>query len=199
MLRPCVRLYQQHSAFKAEPRKACPVSLTKLPPNSPVLHSVSVSRLLLSHAHCSAQNAKTFSTSCVLCDIVEEQAEDEEKKLMKFENGEKAQVIMDASFKDLMAMAPKVQSGFQACLILQRLSALHRDGETLSMDGETLLQDPRLSKVTHLVDQDIMRLSPKVVLATLQALYEITTTDVYLIKSLITQVRWFLPELGTCI
>ena len=107
---------------------------------------------------------------------------------MKFANGEKAQVISLASFENLMELAPKVESGYQACLILQKLSALHREGETRSVDGETLLQDPRLSKVSLLVDQNVMRMSPKVVLATLQALYEMTAADGFVVKSLITQV-----------
>ena len=182
-----MRFFQQQSAFKTEVHKPSLVSLTELS-SSHIFQIIAVSPSFLSHAHFGIQNTRKISTSCVLCDVVEEQAEDEEKKMLTFENGEKAQVILRASFEDLMIMVPKVESGFQACLILQQLSALHKEGKTLSMDGETLLQDPRLNKVSQLVDRNIMRLSPKVVLATLQALYEITATDVYIIKSLITQV-----------
>ena len=70
---------------------------------------------------------------------MQEPAEDAEKKLLKFENGEKAQAIMSASFEELMKLASKVESGFLACLVLQRLSALCREEGGETDDGHILM------------------------------------------------------------
>lgn len=189
ILGPCLRLYQNHHP------SPCGFAGTLTDNPKQVFTSVSTpstSQTVCFASHSGPQGTKAFSTSCTFCDIVREQAEEVEKKSLKFENGEKVQAFSTASFENLISLAQKVESGHQALLILQRLCVLHKEGKTQCADGEILLQDARLSKVSQVLDEQIMRLSPKVLITTLKALYEVSDADVYIVKTLATQVGWLL-------
>ncbi|KAK7093056.1 FAST kinase domain-containing protein 4-like [Littorina saxatilis] len=192
ILGPCLRLYQNHHP------SPCGFAGTLTDNPKQVFTSVSTpstSQTVYFASHSGPQGTKAFSTSCTFCDIVREQAEEVEKKSLKFENGEKVQAFSTASFENLISLAQKVESGHQALLILQRLCVLHKEGKTQCADGEILLQDARLSKVSQVLDEQIMRLSPKVLITTLKALYEVSDADVYIVKTLATQLLWLLRRL----
>ncbi|XP_076436977.1 FAST kinase domain-containing protein 4-like [Babylonia areolata] len=200
MLRPCLRFSLQYSAsrsnacgVKCEMQMASPAPSMHLSV-SPCAGSAVVSSRPGPESFCS-HRSRPFFTSSSISDAAQHEVEDAAIKALKFKNGEKVQAILSASFEELMTMAEKADSAFMACVMLQRLSALHKEGRTMGVEGDAVLKDSRLSGVSRVIDEGITRLSPRAILTTLQGLYEMTPTDVYIIKSLATQVVWLMRRM----
>ncbi|KAK7480972.1 hypothetical protein BaRGS_00027787 [Batillaria attramentaria] len=186
LLRPCVRLYQcQHSSATSSPALQPPVTSTLTQasylgqPDHPCLYYHSF---------------RFISNSCMLCDTKQELAADISRKII-LENGEKEKVILSSSFKDLLEVADKVNFHYHAALIIQRLGKLHQQGLTEGQEPEELLQRAPFVKVIQVLDKNMTKMSPKVLLATLEAVYDMTPNDIYLVKTLATQVLWLTRRL----
>lgn len=139
---------------------------------------------------CIRYNWRSFSDIHLGCDPAHELPEESNRNVTMQEQSEKEKIIKSASLKDLMQIAPTVGTPFQASLVLQRLNILHK--EDINFDPVMILEDPCMSRVVEIFDNNISKIPPKLLISCLNVLYEITSRDIFLIKTLITQVTKYL-------
>lgn len=117
------------------------------------------------------------------------------KKVLMTDNGEKEKAILSSSFEELLEAAVRVTSHYQAALVFQRLSTLHKQGLTGDADAVALLHSRQLVTATQLLDRNLKKISPKALLTTLEAVYDMTAEDPFLVKTMATQILWLLRRL----